>query len=155
MSWPSLSDQSFRVAYPTRPQPQACYVAAWVVACEQFVTPFAGCVIRKLFISTKPTHACPMFWTEAAVLNAFARAALPDAAEDGGWACRCMTGIAPSSCLTGATSRNFLSLFKLDDEKHTCNTINTLVDDCTVQLSLCSIEVNPTVLQRPILQYDK
>ena len=26
-----------------------------------------------------------MFWTEAAVLNAFARAALPDAAEDGGW----------------------------------------------------------------------
>ena len=39
-----------------------------------------------------------MFWTEAAVLNAYARAALPDAAEDGGgWARRCMTGITPSS----------------------------------------------------------
>lgn len=49
-----------------------------------------------------------MFWTEAAVLNAYARAALPDAAEDGGWACRCMTGITPC----GATSTSFLSLFK-------------------------------------------
>ena len=57
---------------------------------------FAG-VMGNLFTSTKPTDG-RMFWTEAAVLNAYARAALPDAAEDGGgWARRCMTGITPSS----------------------------------------------------------